>query len=113
MFVFKTNNHITMKKKIKNFKDVDLIVDIIEYAFIEWLVRQGIFSAFKTNYEAEVSPRGSFRDALRGHIRHCLRSSNFGPIRLISTAFLFVSTPEGPDFWRKHSVAWERFYLKL
>lgn len=102
-----------MAKEIKNFKDDDLIVDVIEYAFTEWLVRRRIFAAFKAHYEAEVPSRGSFRSALRDHIRQCLSSSNFGPIRLISTAFLFLSTPEGPDFWRKHSVAWERFYLKL
>lgn len=102
-----------MKKEIRNFKDDDLIVDVIEYAFTEWLVRRRIFAAFKMHYEAEALSHGSFRSALRDHIRHCLCSSNFGPIRLISTAFLFASTPEGPDFWRKHSVAWERFYLKL
>lgn len=102
-----------MEKEIKKSKDVDLIVDVIEYAFTEWLVRRRIFSAFKTNYEAEALSRGTFRSALRDHIRHCLCSSNFGPIRLISTAFLFASAPEGPNFWRRHSVAWERFYLKL
>ena len=102
-----------MRKDTKNFKDDDLIVDVVEYAFIEWLVRRRIFVAFKTHYEAEALSHRSFRSSLREHIRHCLRSSNFGPIRLISTAFLFASTPEGSDFWRRHSVAWERFYLKF
>ena len=102
-----------MKKKIKAFNDDDLIVDIIEYAFTEWLVRRKVFSAFKANYDVGFSTCEGFRDSLRDHIRECLRTSNFGPIRLISTAFLFVSTPEGPDFWSKQSVAWERFYLKL
>lgn len=102
-----------MEKKTNNFKDDDLIVDILDYAFTEWLVRQRIFRAFKANCEAQSSSRGSFRSALRDHIRHCLCCSNFGPVCLISTAFLFASAPEGPEFWRKHSVAWERFYLKL
>lgn len=102
-----------MGKEIKKSTDIDLIVDVVQYAFTEWLVRRSIFGAFKANYEAEILSRGSFRSVLRTHIRHCLCSSNFGPIRLISTAFLFASAPEGPDFWRKQSVAWERFYLKL
>lgn len=102
-----------MEKETKKFKDADLIVDVIEYAFVEWLVRRRIFYAFKKNFEAEILSRDGFRTALRDHIRHCLRSSNFGPIRLISTAFLFISTPEGPNFWKNYSVAWERFYLKL
>ena len=102
-----------MKKESKNFKAGDLIVDVLEYAFTEWLVRQRIFIAFRTNYEAITLPHGSFRDALRAHIRRSLCSSSLSPTRLISTAFLFASTPEGYDFWRKYSVAWERFYLKL
>lgn len=102
-----------MKKEIKNFKDGDLIVDVIEYAFTEWLVRRGVFTAFKMNFDAAHSSSGSFRLALRDHIRHFLCSPSLGPTYLITTSFLFTSTPEGADFWRKHSVAWERFYLKF
>lgn len=102
-----------MEKKSKKFKEGDLIVDVLEYAFTEWLVRRGIFSAFKENYDVEVSPRRSFRDVLRDHIRRSLCSPNLDPTYLISTAFLFSSTPEGYNFWRKHSVAWEQFYFKL
>lgn len=102
-----------MKKGSKNFKSGDLIVDILEYAFTEWLVRQGVFVAFKTNFDVVFSPYVGFRDRLRAHIRHSLCSSNFDPTSLISTAFLFSSTPEGYDFWRKYSVAWKQFYLKF
>lgn len=102
-----------MKKKIKDFKEADLIVDILEYAFTEWLVRHGIFAAFKTDYAVVVSPYGGFRSALRAHIRRSLCSPDYDLAHLISTAFLFSSTPEGFDFWCKHSVAWERFCLKF
>lgn len=102
-----------MEKETKKFNDADLIVDIVVYAFIEWLIRRKVFSAFKANYETEILSHGCFREAVREHVRSCLSTSNFGPIRLISTSFLFASAPEGPAFWRKHSVAWERFYLKL
>lgn len=102
-----------MKKESKNSRINDLIVDVVEYAFTEWLVRQGIFVAFKTNYDVVVSPYGGFRDRLRAHVRRSLCSPGFDPTYLISTAFLFSSTPEGSDFWRKYSVAWERFYSRL
>lgn len=102
-----------MKKESKNFRAEDLIVDALEYTFIEWLIRKKVFIAFKTNYEPTVLPCETFHDALRAHVRRSLRSSKLGPIRLISTAFLFSSTPEGYNFWRKYSVAWERFYLKF
>lgn len=102
-----------MKKKNKDFKSDDLLVDVLEYAFIEWLVRQRVFIAFKSNYEPAVLPCQTFHDALRSHVRRSLCRPDFGPARLISTAFLFSSTPEGYKFWRKYSVAWERFYLKL
>lgn len=102
-----------MKKGSKKFKAGDLMVDILEYAFTEWLVRQGLFVAFKTNYDVVFSPYGGFRDLLRDHIRRSLCSPSFDPTNLISTSFLFASTPEGYDFWKKYSVAWKHFYLKF
>lgn len=102
-----------MKKESKKFSDGELIVDVLEYAFTEWLVRRGVFSAFKTNYAVAVSLYGGFRLALRAHIRCSLCSPDLDPSYLISTAFSFVSAPEGADFWRDCSVAWERFYIKF
>lgn len=102
-----------MKRLSKNFKANDLIVDVLEYAFIEWLVRRKVFIAFKANYEPAVSPCQTFHDALRAHVRRSLSNPHLGPSRLVSSAFLFSSTPEGYSFWRKHSVAWERFYSKF
>ncbi len=102
-----------MKRKSEHFKAIDLIVDVVEYAFIEWLVRHRVFVAFKENYEPVVSPCQTFHDALRVHVRWSFRNPNLGPTKLISTAFSFASTPEGYDFWRKYSDAWERFYLKF
>lgn len=102
-----------MKKVRKSFKADDLTVDVLEYAFTEWLVRHGIFAAFKTNYDVGVSPYGSFRGSLRAHVRRSLCNPNLGPTRLISTAFTFYSTSEGYDFWSKYSDAWRRFCLKF
>lgn len=98
-----------MKKSSKSIRVNDLLIDVVEYTFIEWLVRRGIFSAFKVNYERDFSSRKSFRDRLRSHVRHSLYGSNFGPSHLVTSSFLFYSTPEGAEFWMKQSDAWERF----
>lgn len=98
-----------MKTSSKSIKADELLVDVVEYAFLEWLVRRGIFSAFKANYEHDFPSCKSFRDRLHSYVRRSLYASRFGPSRLISSAFLFYSTPEGVDFWHKQSTAWERF----
>jgi len=102
-----------MKTSSESIRVNELLIDVVEYAFLEWLVRRGVFSAFKENYEHDFAPCRSFRDRLRSHVRRTLYVSRFGPSRLISSAFLFCSTPEGVDFWRKQSAAWERFCADL
>lgn len=103
-------------KKIKNFKKSslsELSVDVVEYMFVEWLVRRGVFSSFKSNYEHAFSLCVGFHERLRGQIRRSLNGSGFGVSHLISSSFLFLSTPEGAEFWTKQSAAWERFCAKL
>lgn len=102
-----------MKKSNKNSRVNELILDIVEYAFTKWLIREGIFTSFKTNYECTALPFGGFHDRLRAHIRRSLCSPDFDPSRLVSSAFLFSATPEGSSFWQKQSAAWERFYIRL
>lgn len=102
-----------MKKVSTKSRTNDLLIDVIEYTFTEWLVRRGIFVAFKSNYEHAFSPYTSFRDRLRGHIRRSLFGPGYGPGHLITSSFLFASTPEGVKFWGKQSAAWERFCAKL
>jgi len=100
-------------KKNENSKVDKLALDVIEYAFVEWLVRRGIFTAFRANYDHVPTARKTFRDCLRGHIRYVYRNPSLGPGSLISSAFLFTTAPEGYEFWLKHSDAWRRFYEKL
>lgn len=102
-----------MKKVSKNSRTNDLLIDLVEYMFTEWLVRRGVFTAFKSNYENSFSLRAGFRERLRDHIRRSLNGSSFGVSHLITTSFLFTSTPEGFKFWVKQSAAWERFCTKL
>lgn len=101
-----------MKKSERPAND-KLRIDIIEYAFVEWLVRRGIFTAFRVNYDRRPTARRTFRDCLRAHIQYVYRTPSLGPESLISSAFLFTPTPEGYEFWIKHSDAWKRFYEQL
>ena len=102
-----------MKKTRKEPRVDDLMVDVLEYAFTEWLVRRKVFSLFKANFTAGFSSSKSFRDRLRALIRYSINCSKSGPKGLISAAFIFLLTPEGIDFWTKEVVAWDRFYSKF
>lgn len=102
-----------MKKTIRKFSINDLMVDVVTYAFTGWLVRKGLFDAFKVNLESTFSLRGVFRDLLRAHIRHCLRRSTLNLSNLVDAAFLFDSTPEGFTFWGEASADWKRFCDKF
>lgn len=100
-------------KKLKSSKDVGLMIDVVEYAFVEWLIRRNAYFAFRANYDRVVGSSKPFRDSLREHIRYLYCDPNFGPSSLISSAFLFTSTPEGCKFWLKQSEAWERFFASF
>lgn len=101
-----------MKKP--NLSRVDeLLVDVVEYAFIEWLVRRKAYIAFQANYDRFAETRRPFRECLRDHIRFLYSDPNLGPGSLISSSFLYTSTPEGCKFWMRHSVAWARFFASL
>lgn len=102
-----------MKKVSKSVRTNELLVDVVEYMFTEWLVRRGIFTAFKSNYEHAFAPYSSFRDRLRSQIRRHLHDLYFGPRRLVTSSFVFGSTPEGVRFWDEQSAAWERFCDEL
>lgn len=100
-------------KNDKSPKIDRMLIDVVEYAFVEWLVRRKIYLAFRANYDRRPTSTRSFRDCLREHIRYLFSKSKFGPTSLISSAFLFTSTSEGCEFWLKHSEAWSRFYTSL
>ena len=98
-------------KKPKRFRVDDLFIDVVEYAFVRWLIRRRLYFAFRSNFIRVHSSDESFRQLLRDHIRLVFCSSHFGLNALIVAAFPFTSAPEGCEFWLKHSVAWERFFL--
>lgn len=100
-------------KKTKSSKDVRLMIDVVEYAFVEWLIRRKVYFAFRANYDRAAEFPKPFRDCLREHIRFLYCESKLDLGSLISSAFLFTSTPEGYKFWLKQSEAWRHFFASL
>lgn len=102
-----------MKKVKKTPRVDDLMVDTLEYVFVKWLVRRGVYSAFKANFIVSHSPVRNFRRCFRGYIRRSFISPHYDQRNLVSAAFVFLFTPEGGVFWLRESDAWERFYSKF
>lgn len=87
----------------------ELPVDAVEYLFVEWLRRRGVFFAFRSNCGFDKERNNSFRTMLRYQIQDVLRSPRADVGDLISGSFLFSHTPEGLAFWFGLSFAWRRF----
>lgn len=98
-------------KKAKDSGISRFSTDVVEYMFIEWLCRRGVFSAFRSNYDSSKDADMSFRDALRRHILCAVHSSYFCIGDLVSSSFIFAGTPEGRDFWTGISSDWRRFCI--
>lgn len=96
-------------KKTRALTISELSTDAVEYLFVEWLRRRGVFSAFRTNCGFNAKHNSSFRTVLRYRIQDVLHSSYAGIGDLISVSFVFGHTPEGLAFWFDLSFAWRRF----
>lgn len=96
-------------KKTRVSTIFELPVDAVDYLFVEWLCRRGVFSAFRSNCGFDKNCKNTFRTMIRYRIQNVLRSSRLGIGDLISMSFLFTETPEGYAFWADLSFAWRRF----
>jgi len=96
-------------KKTRVSTNFELSIDAVDYLFVEWLCRRGVFSAFRSNCGFGKKHKNSFRTVLRCRIQNALHSSHLGIGDLISLSFIFTHTPEGYAFWSDLSFAWRRF----
>jgi len=87
----------------------DLSTAAVDYLFVEWLRRRGVFSAFRSNCGFDEESKNAFRAVLRDRIHGVLHSSYASVGDLVSISFIFVHTPEGVAFWFDVSFAWRRF----
>jgi len=91
----------------------DLSVDVVEYMFTEWLVRQNLFLTYKENFEKFYPNNRTFRHNLRIRLRTLSRFPVTGFSVIISTSFPFSMTPEGYDFWVDKSNLWKQYCNKF
>ena len=49
-----------MKNVSKEIEANNLLINVVECAFVAWLIRRGIYTAFKLNYDYDFSPSKSF-----------------------------------------------------
>lgn len=100
-------------KKAEASRVSKLSIDVVEYMFIEWLCRRGVFSAFRSNYDLTKDADMSFRDALRRQILRAILSPRLCIGDLVSSGFVFAGTSEGCDFWSDVSSDWHRFCINF
>lgn len=96
-------------KTQKSFNQFDLRVDVLEYLFVEWLVRNHLYRKYVKNLEASGRVTTSVRDCIRDRVRiyAVYHFSNYS--FLLAGSFDFGQTPEGRKFWTDASRRWEDF----
>jgi len=85
-----------------------LTLDVADYLFVEWLIRNDCYSKFAANLSGN-SDCDIPREAIRCHLSLILRSNSMTLRNAISTAFLFLHTPEGEDYWCSIELRWIAF----
>lgn len=101
-----------MKRKVF-FSAQSLHVDVLDYMFVEWLVRNNLYSKFVANLPLAEFATEKPRTAIRAIVYHAVTSCHSDPLCMISNAFLFRSTPEGRDFWLEASSAWKTYFTSF
>lgn len=92
------------------FSQFDLRVDVLDYLFVEWLVRNHLYRKFAKNLSAARHvPMSSVRDLIRQRIYVYAKFPAMNYSFLLSGSFIFDSTPEGRDFWIDASRRWADF----
>lgn len=86
-----------------------LPVDVAEYMFVEWLIRQGLYSAYRRNCEKVCTSHRTFREDLRVRIHRMYHVGRFCLQDIITISFSFAETSEGYDFWLTQSILWRKF----
>lgn len=97
--------------KDEKFNPNSLVLDVVDYLFVEWLVRNRCYSNFIKNLSS-----GSGRNArarVRSHLALLLRSRTATIRDAIAAAFIFPATPEGIAYWRSIEQDWIDFLEKL
>ena len=97
--------------KENKFNSNSLVLDVVDYLFVEWLVRNRCYLNFVANLSSGIGRNA--RERIRSHLA-VLLCSRVSTIRdAISTAFVFPNTPEGMAYWCSIEQDWIDFLEKL
>ncbi len=107
-----TNNFFVMKKQTSKPLE-ELAVDVLDYMFVEWLIRRHLYSKFIKNLANHSSDSRSPRSLIRDRIRLMLDLPVYMPTCLVSAYFPFQCTPEGFTFWNKVAGEWREYLISF
>lgn len=95
--------------KTSKFDSNCLILSVAYRMFAEWLRRNDYYSKFMANVQASNPCYPTPQSAVRSCISIILRSNSRGLGDIITSSFLFDSTPEGSEYWSHVSAEWVDF----
>lgn len=95
--------------KSSQFDPNCLILSVVYRMFSEWLRRNGYYSKFMANVSASNPCYSTPQLAVRACFSIILRSRSRVIGDVITSSFLFDSTPEGSDYWSHVSAEWVDF----
>lgn len=98
-----------MKKKISKPLN-ELAVDVVDYMFVEWLVRSSLYSRFAKNLARFYHKAKPPRSIIREMIRMSQDSPFYSYEGLVLRSFPFNCTPEGIRFWARVSSEWVSYF---
>lgn len=88
----------------------ELAVDVLDYMFVEWLVRRSLYSRFAKNLAHAYSNTKEPRSVIRDMIRATQGSPVYSLADLVLRSFPFICTPEGFRFWFRVSSEWASYF---
>lgn len=97
--------------KEDKFNSNSLLLDVVDYLFVEWLVRNRCYLNFVANLSG--SPAINSRERIRSHLAVLLCSRTLTVRDAIASAFTFPDTPEGMAYWRSIEQDWIDFLEKF
>lgn len=95
--------------KSSKFDPNCLILSVAYRMFAEWLRRNDYYSKFMANVQASNPCYPTPQSAVRSCISIILRSNSRALGDIITSSFLFDSTPEGSEYWSRVSAQWVDF----
>lgn len=97
-------------KTSRNFNSERFTFNLYYCLFVEWLREHRLYGKFVKNLARSSNFKGSINEIVFDHFSCLIKSPFFSMSQAITSAFPFISTPEGFDFWDRVSDDWFCFF---